>query len=117
MTGADSQEMEVWTTRNAHRRARESRWGRSGDTDPRRSEEQALHVAAGNADVEEVRRLITAGEASPAANGGACDGLRRRCVAHAGAEVNDHSQAHHFFAATYIPPREKPEEPEEREPV
>jgi len=99
MTGADSQEMEVWTTRNAHRRARESRWGRSGDTDPRRSEEQALHVAAGNADVEEVRRLITAGEASPAANGGACDGLRRRCVAHAGAEVNDHSQAHHYFAA------------------
>ena len=62
MTGADSQDMEVKTTANAHRRAKESRWGRSGDTDPRRSESEELHAAAGNGDVEEVKRLIAAGQ-------------------------------------------------------
>lgn len=75
-TGSDSQAMEVRTTANAHRRAKEARWGRSGDTDPRRSENCELQLAAGAGNAEEVKRLLAAG-----------------------LEVDALSQAHHYFGA------------------
>jgi hypothetical protein len=76
LTGADSQGVEIQSKANAHRRAREARWGRSGITDPRRSENNVLHDAAGRGDVASVKELIEAGF-----------------------DVNALVQAHHYFAA------------------
>ena len=59
--GADSQGAEVTARSNALRKARLGRWGRSGPTDPRRSQPNELHDAAGRGAAALVAELIQQG--------------------------------------------------------
>jgi ankyrin repeat protein len=96
LAGADSQGKEVTARTNALRKARLARWGRSGQTDPRRSENNKLHDAAGRGDTATVTQLLEAGTDNyclqPFIYLTGC----KNC---AGEDVNAVVQAHHYMAA------------------